>query len=289
MNIMTGMGDRTGSDAAIRNKLRLLKIGLYGFICSLVFTVFSLFFMGAASLLGLVWTNGRIIGNVGNMIGSVIPIFFAAPLVFFALLITSLLMKPREADMAEHMKPSIAGIAIIIAAGVILCAFPILGAFVVVMAALYFHGYGTIFIAMAYFGLACLLFFLTGGYALVREVADARELRTDKTWIRSIFRVLRVGGAGGPGMDRKMNRSLTRVERIVGSAMGTVLFLLFKARDLYETTRSITGHGSDSTWLDVFATMDTVLALFSIFIIIFSTLFIIRSVKILFRVRGGRV
>ena len=33
--------------------------------------------------------------------------------------------------------------------------------------------------------------------------------------------------------------------------------------------------------------MDTVLALFSMFIFIFSTLFIIKSVKTLFRVRGG--
>ena len=135
-----GMDDKAGPDATIKSKLRLFKTGLYGFIGSLVFTVFSLFTMGAASLLGLLWTDGGIIVGAGNMIGGVIPLFFAAPFLFFALLIASLLMKPREVDMAEHMKPSMAGIAIIIAAGVMLCAFPILTAFVVVMAALYFRG-----------------------------------------------------------------------------------------------------------------------------------------------------
>jgi hypothetical protein len=282
------MGDGTGTDAAIQKKLRLLKIGLYGFVSSLVVTVFFLFFTGAVSLLGLVWTETGIIETAGNMIGSVIAFLFAAPFIFFAILIASLLMKPRGADMAPLMKPSAGAIAIIMVAGIVLSAVPILSAFIIVMAFLSLRGNGVIFFAMAYFALACLIFVLSVGYAMIREVSAVKELETDISWVRRVFRVLRVGGAGGgPEMDERSHRALTRAERIIGSSMGLVLFLIFQVQNIIETTRSVTGHGSDRTWLEVFATTDTLLALFALFIIIFSTLFIIKSVKTVFRVRGG--
>ncbi len=280
--------NRADPEVRIEKKFRLLKIGLYGFIASLVLTVFSLFSMGAASLLGLLWTGGRIIEYAGNIMVSVIPLFFAAPFLFFAILIASLLMKPQEVDMATRMKSSMGGIVIILAGGIVLCALPVLVAFVIVMTALYFRGNGIIFFAMAYFAAACLIFFLSGGYTLVREVAALNEAQTDIAWVKRTFRILRVGSAdAGPEMDGKSHRTLTRIERIIGSLMGVVLFLLFKAQDLYETGRSVTGHGSDSGWLDVLATKETVLAMFSMFILIFSTLFIIKSVKTVFRIKGG--
>ncbi len=280
------MDDGRGRDAAIRIKLRLLKTGLYGFMASLVLIVSFAFLMGAVSLLGLLWKDARIIGAVGEIIGSIVQLFFAAPFAFFAVLMVGLLKTPREVDMRPFLKPSVSAMVIMLAGGIALSALPILAAFSAVMATLYFRGAGIIFLAMAYFGMACLVFFVSGCYTLIREAAAVRELETDIGWVRRVFRVLRVGSAGaGPEMDEKTHRTLSRIERAVGSAMGVVLFLLFKMQDIYEAVRSITGHGSDSTWLDAFATMETVLALFSMFIFIFSTLFIIRSVKTVFMVR----
>ncbi|HOT43982.1 MAG TPA: hypothetical protein PLM53_05970 [Spirochaetota bacterium] len=282
------VNDGTGQDAALRKKLRLLKIGLYGFVASLILAVFFMFFTGAVSLLGLVWTETEIIETAGSMIGGVIPVLFAAPFFFFGILFASLMMNPRETDMAQHMKPSAGALAVIIAAGVALCALPILAAFVIAMAALYLRGSGIIFLAMAYFGLACLVFFLSVSYAMIRDIAGMKDRGPAFGWVRKVFRVLRVDGAdSGPMMDGKSHRALSRIERIIGSSMGLVLFLIFQLQNIYETARSVAGHGSDKSWLDVFAAMDTLLALFALFIIIFSTLFIIRSIKTVFRVRGG--
>lgn len=281
------MSDRTGNDSAIMTKLRLLKTGVFGFVGSLVFTVIFLFSLGAVSLLGLLWPGGGMIEAVGNMVGGIIPLFFAAPFGFFIVLMAALLKKPREADMRPLMKPAMGGIAIIIAGGVALSALPILTSFIIVMAALYLRGSGVIFLALAYFALACLVFFFAVAYALIREVASVKEAQTGVSWVRGVFRVLRVGSAdAGPAMDEKSHRALTRVERIIGSSMGLVLFLMFQVQNIIETTRSVTGHGFDRTWLEVFATTDTLLALFALFILIFSTLFIIKSVKTVFRVRG---
>ncbi len=280
--------NRAGLDPAIQAKLRLLKIGLYGFIGGLVLTVFSLFLMGAVSLLGILWADGGIIENVSSMIGIVIPFFFAIPFVSFVVLMASLFKHPREVDMREHMKPSMGGIVLIFAGGIALCALTILAAFVIAMAALYFRGSGIIFLAIAYFGTAGIMFFLSGSYGLIRETAANRDLQTDIAWVKRTFRILRVGGAaGGPEMDEKSHRVLTRIERIAGSLLGAVMFFLFKGRDLYEAGRSVTGYGSDSTWLGVLATMDSLLALFSLFIFIFSTLFVIRSIKMVFKVKGS--
>ena len=189
--------------------------------------------------------------------------------------------------MRPLMKPAMGGIAIIIAGGVALSALPILTSFIIVMAALYLRGSGVIFLALAYFALACLVFFFAVAYALIREVASVKEAQTGVSWVRGAFRVFRVGSAdAGPAMNEKSHRALTRVERIIGSTMGLVLFLVFQVQNIIETTRSVTGHGFDRTWLEVFATTDTLLALFALFILIFSTLFIIKSVKTVFRVRG---
>lgn len=282
------MDDSAGQDAAIGKKLRLLKIGIYGFIGSLVVAMVFLFSLGAVSLLGVLWPEGRMIEAAGSVVGVIFPLFFAAPFVFFIVLMAALLTRPREADMRPLMKPSAGAIAIIMVAGIVLSAASILSAFIIVMAFLYLRGNGVIFFAMAYFALACLIFVLSVGYAMIREVSAVRELETDISWVRRVFRVLRVGSAdAGPAMDEKSHRALTRVERIIGSSMGLVLFLMFQVQNIIETTRSVTGHGSDRSWLEVFATMDTLLALCALFILIFSTLFIIKSVKTVFRVRGG--
>jgi len=202
----------------------------------------------------------------------------------------SLFKDPRDADMAVYMKSSMGGLVLVFAGCFALCALTILGAFVVVMASLYFRGGGIIFLAIAYFGVAGILFFLSGSYSLVREIAANRDMATDIAWVKRSFRVLRVGGAGaGPEMDEKSNRILTRIERIAGSALGVVMFFLFKGQEIYEAGRSVTGHGSDSTWLGVLATMDSLLALISLFIFIFSTLFAIRSVKMVFKLKGSAV
>lgn len=276
--------NRGNNDAAMQTKLRLFKTALYGFIISLIVTVFSLFTMGAVSLLGVLWTNGRVIQTAGDMIGGAVPYFFAAPFLFFALLMTSLLMKPREADLASRMKPSLVGIVIILAGGIMLCAFTILTAFIIFMAVLYFRGNGIIFLAIAYFGAAGILFFMTVGYALIREAAANRALQTDTAWVRRAFRVLRVGGTGGgPEIDEKSHNALTRIEQIAGSLLGTAMFLLFKAQDLYESSQK--GWGSGTSWFDAFATMDAVLGAMALSIFMFSTVLIIKAVKTFFTVR----
>lgn len=286
---MTMTRNNAAISPSLQSKLRLFKIGLYGFIGGLFLTVFSLFLMGAISLLGLLWTGSGIIASIGSAIGIIIPLFFAIPFVFFVILMVSLFKDPRDADMAVYMKSSMGGLVLVFAGCFALCALTILGAFVVVMASLYSRG-GIIFLAIAYFGVAGILFFLSGSYSLVREIAANRDMATDIAWVKRSFRVLRVGGAGaGPEMDEKSNRILTRIERIAGSLLGMVMFFLFKGQEIYEAGRSVTGRGSDSTWLGVLATIDSLLALFSLFIFIFSTLFVIRSVKMVFKVKGSAV
>ncbi len=247
---MTLLSNSAGPGSAIESKLRLYKIGLYGFVGGLVLTVFSLFLMGAISLVGLLWSDGGIIENIGSAIGIIIPLFFAVPFVSFIILMVSLFKSPREADMREYMKPSMGGLVLAFSGGFALCALTILGAFVIVMASFYFRGGGIIFLAIAYFGVAGIMFFLSGSYTLVREIAANRDMATDIAWVKRSFRVLRVGGPdAGPEMGEKSSRILTRIERIAGSMLGVVMFFLFKGQEMYEVGRSVTGHGSDSSWL----------------------------------------
>jgi hypothetical protein len=279
---MTMDDNRTGS-AGIKTRLFLFKIGLCGFIAGLLLSVFSLFIMGASALLALVWQDVMIIGGAGKLAEIVLPVVFPSPFICLILFFIALMMKPRDMDMPALMKSSMSGIISLFAAGVQLCALPLLFSFLIVMAVLYFRGGGIIFLSIAYFALACILFFMSAGYVMLREIAGNRELKTDVAWLNRLFRVLRVGGGKtSPVMDDTARRALTRAERVLGSLLGVVLFFLFGVRDAYEAIRRMTGHGYDGGILDELISPGAFLAVLSCFIFVFSSLFIIRSVKMVF-------
>ena len=264
-------------DILVQKKLRLLKTGLSGFIGCLVLTFFSIVLQVVISLwqliLGVENTGSRLM-NLGL---AFLPVFFAGAFLFFGLIIAAAVKEPRNADMGELLKPSAGRIAAYFIIGVLLNVVPLLATLAAFFGVIYYRGESVIFLALCYFVISCICFFAAVGFAIVRSAHGTAGNGPDAPVLKRLFGVVRPSA-----LSDRSRRVLTRIERVLGSALGIVLYLLFSSRDIYEAVRSKTGHGSDTTWLDLLASTDAVLALFSLFIFIFSTLFVIKSVKTAF-------
>jgi hypothetical protein len=271
-------------DGLIQKKVQLLKTGLYGFIGCLVLCFFSLVLQVVISLWHLILQvedAGAWLANLGI---AFFPVFFAGAFVSFGIIIASAVKEPRNVDMGEHMKSSAGPIASFFITGILLDVVPLLASMAAFFGAVYYRGESVIFLALCYFVISMAVFFAAVGYAIVRSVGGAAEPGPDAPVMKRLFNALRPGA-----LSDRSRRVLTRIERVLGSALGTVLFLLFSSRGLYDAVRSKTGHGSDTTWLDLLVSTDAVLAFFSLFIFIFSTLFIIKAVKTAFDKKPGSI
>ncbi|HOD15115.1 MAG TPA: hypothetical protein PK307_12700 [Spirochaetota bacterium] len=267
-------------DILVQKKLALLKAGLAGFIGCLVLSFFSIVLQVVVSL----WQLIPGVENTGAWLSSLglafLPLFFAGAFVFFGLIIAAAVKEPRNADMGALLKPSAGTIASYFIVGVLLNVAPLLATLAAFLGLLYYRGGSILFLALGYFVISCLLFFASAGFAIVRSAHREAGSGPEAPVMKVLLGALRPEALG----DRS-RRVLTRIERFLGSGLGIVLYLLFTSRDLYEAVRSKTGHGSDTTWFDLLASTDAVLAFFSLFIFIFSTLFVIISIKTAFDVK----
>ena len=269
-------------NSLIKKKLGLLKTGLYGFIGCLVLGFFSLVLQIVISL----WQLIMQVEDAGSWLATIgiafFPVFFAGAFVFFGVIIASAVREPRNLDMGGQVKPMAGSIARFFITGVLLNVVPLLVTVAAFFGAVYYRGESVIFLALCYFVIAMAVFSAAVGYAIVRSAGGAAEPGPDAPLMKRLFSALRPGA-----LSDRSRRVLTRVERALGSALGAVLFLLFSAGGMYERYRSFTGHGSDMDWLDLLVSTDAALALFSLFIFIFSTLFIIKAVKTAFDINPG--
>lgn len=264
-------------DILIHKKLRLLKIGLHGFIGGLILAFFSIVVQIVVSL----WQAILRVENTGAWLSSLalalLPVFFAGAFVSFGLIVAAAVKEPRSADMGGLIKPSAGRIAFYFMAGVLLNTVPLLGTLAAFFGILYYRGGTMLFLALCYFVIAAMFFIVAAGIAIVRSAGEQAGDAQAAFAARGLFDALKSRALSG-----RSRRALTRVERALGSGLGAALYLLFTAHDLYEKAQSVTGHGSDRSWLDLLASADMILAIFSLFIFIFSTLFIIKAVKTAF-------
>ena len=264
-------------DILVQKKLTLLKTGLAGFIGCLLLTFFSIMLQAVISL----WQLILGVENAGSWLMTLgiafLPVFFAGAFVFFGLIIAAAVKEPRSVDLGGLIKPSAGSIASLFIVGVLLNVVPLLGTLAAFFGLLYYKGESVIFLALCYFVISCALFFVAGGSAIVRSARGTAGTGQEAPVKKGLFGALRPGVFSG-----RSRRVLSRVERALGSGLGIALYLLLTAGDLYENARSVTGHGSGRSWLDLLASTDAVLAFFSLFIFVFSTLFVIKSMKTVF-------
>lgn len=264
-------------DILMEKKLRLLKIGLFGFISCLFLVFFSIVVQIVISL----WQAILRVENTGTWLSSLalalLPVFFAGVFVSFGLIIAAAVKEPRSADMGELIKPSAGRIAFYFMVGVLLNTAPLLGTLAAFFGILYYRGGTMFFLALCYFVIAAMFFIVAAGIAIVRGVGMQVGAGQDAPAMKGLLDALKARALSG-----RSRRALTRIERALGSGLGAALYLLFTAHDIYEKARSATGHGSDRSWLDLLVSTDMILAIFSLFISIFSTLFIIKAVKTAF-------
>ena len=267
-------------DILIQKKLRLLKTGLFGFIGCLVLCFFSLVLQGIIALWQLILRAegaGERLSSLGLML---IPVFFVAAIAFFGVIMASAVKEPRAANMGDHVKPFAGSLARLFIAGVLLDTLPLLASLAAFFCVVWYRGAGFIFLALCYFIAAIAVFILATGYAILRGAGGAEGAGPGATLMKRIMGSLR------PVPDRS-RRALNRVEGALGSALGAVMFFLLSSGDLYERYRSFTGQGSDGDWLELLVSTDAALALFSLLIFIFSTLFIIKAVKTAVYIKPG--
>jgi hypothetical protein len=265
------------ADIHIQKKLRLLKIGLFGFIGCLVLCFFSLVLQAVMALWRFILGTGDAGAWPGAPGLALFPVFFVGAFAFFGVIIASAVKEPRTADMGEQVKPLAGSFAAFFVAGILVNVLPLLVSMAVFFGAAWYRGAGVIFLALGYFVLSISVFFTAVGYAIIRGAGGAVGTGPGATVMKRIMGALRPGA-----LTARSRRALSRVELALGTALGAVLFLLFNAGDLYERYRSFTGHGSDGDWLELLVSTGAALALFSIFIFVFSTLFIIKAVKTAF-------
>jgi hypothetical protein len=261
----------------------LFKVGLYGFLAGLVLDFLLLTLLGDAALWGIIYKNGQVPPLAESLFEGALPFIFPLPFLCFVILFISLLMKPRDMDMGAVVKSSMGGIITIVIGGILLSVVLLLGSMAAVMAVLYYRGNGIIFFAITYFIVSAIIFFLAGGYCMIRELAAAKELQSDTGWVKRIFGALRVGrGAAGPSLDARSRKVLSGIERLLGYILGVGLFILTSYNEIYEVIRRATGHGADNSILEELLQPNMLLAAMSLFIIVFSSLFIVGSVKAIF-------
>jgi hypothetical protein len=269
-------------DNLIQKKLRMLKTGLFGFIGCLMLCFFSVVMQAVISI----WQTILGVEGAASWLASLgiafFPVFFAGAFVSFGIIIASAVKEPRTADMGEQVKPLAGTIASFFIAGLLVNVLPLFVTLAAFFGVLFYRGGSVVFLALGYFVIACAIFFSAVGIAIIRSAGGGKGPGPEVPVMKHILGALRPGG-----LSDRTRRVLSRVERGLGSALGIVLFLLFSSRDLYEKYRSFTGHGSDSDWLDLLVSTDAVLVFFSLFIFIFSTLFIIKAVKTAFDTNPG--
>ena len=281
ISFFRGGGMRGGG---LTNKMRLMRIGLYGFIAGLILCFMTLSWNGAAAVAADIGGYVDILYWIDGITAVIFPLGFLMIMICFILIIGAAVMKPREMDPAPLLKQHLAGVILIFAVGVFLSVTPLLGSIAAVMIMRFIHGGGIITLSLAYFMLAIFLFIVAVLWALLHGVFIKIGPVYGPPWIARMCGFVREDRLSSPAGGRAV-RSLTKAEKALTFLLGIAVYVVFTLGRSLSVGRDA-GAGPQSFPKGA-VSIDILISAVALFVVMFSTLIIVKAVRLLIRRDSG--
>lgn len=268
----------------LTNKLRLMRIGLYGFITCLILCFMTLSWNGAAAIAASMGGYEVILKWIDGIASVVLPLAFVSAFVFFGLIIGAAVMKPREMDPAPLLKQHLAGVILIFAVGLFLSVTPLIGSIAAIMILLFIRGGGVLTLSVVYFMIAIFVFIVVVLWSLLHGIVSKIGPVYGPPWIVRVCGFIRENRLSIEASDRVV-QTMTKTEKALTFLLGIAVYIVFTLG------RSLTSERSPGaeprSLLDGMTSTETLLSAMALFVVMFSTLIIVSAIRNLIRRDAG--
>jgi len=258
-------------------KVRLVRTGLYCFVSCLSACIVSF-----ASSVPFDVIGGPVFSAVSSALMTLGGVLFACCFASFGLLFIGLVKKPTKVDVAPYMSDALPGVVVIFTAGGCFFVLVIIGVMAAFVLTLYSETKGLILLSLAYFLFSAAFFFIAHSFILA--IGILKKTGTPG-WLGRISARLGLEGGDKPVSweDGKKiiqrGRVLSRMEAVLGAMLGVVVFALTGAADYTGLIGKFLGSEAEEKAEAMFSSTEILLAVISLFIFVFSTMFIMKTIR----------
>ncbi|MCU0847556.1 MAG: hypothetical protein MUD12_06680 [Spirochaetes bacterium] len=259
------------------SKVRLVRTGLYCFISCLSGCIVT-----SASSAPFEIIGGPVFSVIGSFLTTLAVILFAGCFASFGILLTGLLKKPSATDVGPYMSSALSGVVVIFTAGGCFFVLIIIGMLAALTLSFYADTGGLILLSITYFLFSTAFFFIAHSFILAGNILKKNE---HPDWLKRI--ASKLGSAGGEkpvsyDEGKKIigrDKMLSVMEKVLGTALGLVLFILMGAADYTGLVGKFLGSEAEEKAETALSSTEIILAALSLFIFIFSTMFVVKTIR----------